>query len=306
VSRLPLPVCVLLVAGPLVGGATATGPASPPADTTFVHEGDSLTVNATAGAVVAGTTDLPPGTEVSVRLQSTDSDSPFLLTDSVTVDRDGHFRTVVDLSAVSPGSEFAAVVHYNGTTVAETTGTVVACDDCRTSSGTTRLASTDPVPASPGVAIAGQADAAPGTDLTVRLRSTGLAQRRAHGFAVGQLVIDETDAGFDSGHVLAEKRRAREVYRSVVGREPPALLTRQIPRAVEDLQVAVVGFAGGYRKPLWREHVEAYCYALLGRAKLRAYPDLYDRIVEVGLTSRATRHGDRPSDVESRLDAAEC
>lgn len=172
-SRLPLLVCVLLVAGPLVGGATATGPASPPADTTFVHEGDSLTVNATAGAVVAGTTDLPPGTEVSVRLQSTDSDSPFLLTDSATVDRDGHFRTVVDLSAVSPGSEFAAVVHYNGTTVAETTGTVVACDDCRTSSGTTRLASTDPVPAGPGVAIAGQADAAPGTDPTVRLRSTG-------------------------------------------------------------------------------------------------------------------------------------
>jgi hypothetical protein len=111
--------------------------------------------------------------------------------------------------------------------------------------------------------------------------STGLAQRRAHGFAVEQLVIDETDAGFDSGHVLAEKRRAREVYRSVVGREPPALLTRQIPRAVEDLQVAVVGFAGGYRTPLWRERVEAYCYALLGRAKLRAYPNLYDRIVEV-------------------------
>jgi hypothetical protein len=173
VSRLTVLVCVLVVAGPLVGGATATGPASPPADTTFVHEGESLTVNATAGAVIAGTTDLPPGTEVSVRLRSTDSDSPFLLTDSATVDRDGRFRSVVDLSPVSPGSEFAAVVHYNGTTVAETTGTVVACDDCRTASETTRVTSTDPLPAGPGVAVAGQAGAAPGTDLTVRVRSTG-------------------------------------------------------------------------------------------------------------------------------------
>jgi hypothetical protein len=113
-------------------------------------------------------------------------------------------------------------------------------------------------------------------------RSTGLAQRRAHGFAVDHLVIDADDTGFDSGHVLAEKRRAREVYRSVVGREPPALLTRQVPRAVEDLQVAVVGFAGSYRRPLWRERVEAYCYALLGRAKLRAYPELYDEVVGAG------------------------
>jgi hypothetical protein len=112
--------------------------------------------------------------------------------------------------------------------------------------------------------------------------STGLAQRRAHDFAVERLVIDEGDAGFDSGHVLAEKRRARDVYRSVVGTEPPALLTRQIARAVEDLQVAVVGFAGSDRRPLWRERVEAYCYALLGRAKLRAYPALYDAIVELG------------------------
>ncbi|MFC5367796.1 BGTF surface domain-containing protein [Salinirubrum litoreum] len=172
-SRLPVLVCVLLVAGPLVGGATAADPASPPADTTFVHEGESITVNATAGAVVAGTTDLPPGTEVSVRLQSSGSASPFLLADSTTVDRDGRFRSVVDLSAVSPGSEFEAVVHYNGTTVAETTGTVVACDGCRAAAETTRVTSTDPAPAGPGVAIEGRAAVAPGTDLTVRVRSTG-------------------------------------------------------------------------------------------------------------------------------------
>lgn len=109
--------------------------------------------------------------------------------------------------------------------------------------------------------------------------SSALARRRGHGFAVENLVVDEGDEGFDSGHTLAEKRRARKVYRSVVGSNPPPLLTRQVTRAVEDLQVAKVGFAGSYQRPLWRERLQAYLYALIGRAKLREYPSLYDAVV---------------------------
>ncbi|MFB6171634.1 MAG: hypothetical protein ABEJ23_03815 [Haloarculaceae archaeon] len=93
--------------------------------------------------------------------------------------------------------------------------------------------------------------------------------------------VDEGDAGFDSGHALAEKHRARSVYRSVVGSTPPPLLTVLVRRAVEDLQVAKVGFAGSYRRPLWRERLEAYLYALVGRAKLRRYLDVYDAVVTV-------------------------
>jgi hypothetical protein len=168
-------VAVLLVAGPVAGVGTTTAalPTSPPADTTFVRENGSLTVNATAGAVLSGTTDLPPGTEVSVRLQSIDAENPFLLTDSATVSRDGEFRSVVDLASVTPGTEFAAVVHYNGTNVAETTGTVVACDDCRPAAETTRFADDVRAPAGPGVALDGRAAVPAGTELTVRVRSTG-------------------------------------------------------------------------------------------------------------------------------------
>lgn len=110
--------------------------------------------------------------------------------------------------------------------------------------------------------------------------STGLAQRRAHDFALDRLVVEPGDRTFDSGHTLAAKRRARSTYRSVVGSDPPPLLTRQVPRAVEDLQVAVVGFGGGGQRPHWREQLKAYCYALVGRAKLREYPALFDALVD--------------------------
>ena len=109
---------------------------------------------------------------------------------------------------------------------------------------------------------------------------TGVARGRAHESAVEDLVVDPGDEGFDSGHVLAEKRRARSVYDSIVGSDPSPLLTRLVGRAVEDLQVAKVGFAGGYRDPMWKERLEAYLYALFGRTKLRAFPEVHESIVE--------------------------
>ena len=114
---------------------------------------------------------------------------------------------------------------------------------------------------------------------TVVALSQGVARVRAHRFAVDELVVDENDAGFDSGHVLAEKRRARSVYRSVIGSDPPPLLTRQAGRAIEDLQVATVDADAGSDWKLWRERLQAYLYALVGRAKLREYPAVYRTVV---------------------------
>lgn len=108
--------------------------------------------------------------------------------------------------------------------------------------------------------------------------STALAERRAHEFALDNLVVEKGQSGFDSGHTLAEKRRARRTYRRVIGDDPPPILTRMARRAIEDLQVAKVGFAGG-EYPLWKDRLEAYLYALIGRAKLREYPKLFDTVV---------------------------
>ncbi|MEZ3164310.1 hypothetical protein ABNG03_14225 [Halorubrum sp. RMP-47] len=118
--------------------------------------------------------------------------------------------------------------------------------------------------------------------LTLRVvgLSIGLARRRAHAIAVDRLVVDPDDEGFDSGYALAAKRRAQATYRSVVGSDPSPLLITQIGRAVEDLQVAEGGFGGGRDEPMWRERLEAYLYALIGGAKLEAYPAVRDAIID--------------------------
>ncbi|NHN40639.1 hypothetical protein G9C85_03175 [Halorubellus sp. JP-L1] len=110
--------------------------------------------------------------------------------------------------------------------------------------------------------------------------ATAIVDWRAHDFAVDHLVVDQSTTGFDSGHVLAEKRRARSTYQDALGDSPPPFLAQQAGRAIEDLQVAKVGFADSYRDPIWKERLNAYLYALLGRAKLHHHPRLYQRIVD--------------------------
>ncbi|MFC6786353.1 hypothetical protein ACFQFH_10745 [Halobaculum halobium] len=107
-----------------------------------------------------------------------------------------------------------------------------------------------------------------------------LVQRRAHDRAVDALVIDPEDDGFDSGHVVGEKRAAMKRFRRVVGDDPAPLLAVLTARAGEDIDVAEVGFAGSYERPIWRDRVDAYCYALIARMKLKEYPQVYGRFVE--------------------------
>lgn len=125
------------------------------------------------------------------------------------------------------------------------------------------------------------------TDVDANLRvvtalgfGSGIVGWRAHDTATDELVVDETTTTFDSGHTLAEKRRARNTYQTALGDDPDPLLAHQAGRAIEDLQVAVVGFGDNYRRPLWKERLEAYLYALVGRSKLHHHPDVYQRIVD--------------------------
>jgi len=116
---------------------------------------------------------------------------------------------------------------------------------------------------------------------TAVVSAQAVVNHRAHGFATDHLVVDEATEGFDSGHVLAEKRRARRSYRDAVGSDPDPLLTRQATRAVQDLRVAEVdtGDTDGSWTP-WKERLDAYLYALVGRARLEHHPDVYERVVD--------------------------
>ncbi|PSQ08447.1 hypothetical protein BRC97_00855 [Halobacteriales archaeon QS_6_71_20] len=119
-----------------------------------------------------------------------------------------------------------------------------------------------------------------GDDLTL-LRATtaaqALAQRRAHEAAVDALVVEPGDDGFDSGHVVREKRAAMRRYRRVVGDSPAPLLSILTERVAEDIDVAEVRRRGGRNGPAWLERVDAYCYALVARTKLKEYPRIYER-----------------------------
>ncbi|WP_323676476.1 hypothetical protein [Halorubellus sp. PRR65] len=117
--------------------------------------------------------------------------------------------------------------------------------------------------------------------LTAVALAQGVVDHRAHGFAIGHLVVDETTTGFDSGHVLAEKRRARSTYQNTIGDDPDPLLTRQAARAIEDLQVATVDHSNNDGHwTAWKERLDAYLYALVGRAKLHHHPKVYHQLVD--------------------------
>ena len=117
--------------------------------------------------------------------------------------------------------------------------------------------------------------------LTVLGLARGLGRWRAHEAVVEEMVIDPDDEGLDSGHVLAEKRRAQSTFESVVGSNPPPLFTVLVERAIEDIRVADIDRDwDGDWKP-WQERVQAYLYALLGRRKLDVYADIYDEYLLV-------------------------
>ncbi|WP_254280001.1 BGTF surface domain-containing protein [Haloarcula marina] len=119
--RVPLALAVL-VAAAVVG----VGPALA-ADTASV-DGSSLPLVSAPQQVLAGHTSLDAGTELTVRLRSTDSSNPFLRQSTARVDDGGEFAAVFDMSNVPADTAYELTVLYDGATLAERSGTVVACD----------------------------------------------------------------------------------------------------------------------------------------------------------------------------------
>ncbi|WP_423999595.1 BGTF surface domain-containing protein [Haloarcula salina] len=128
---------VALVA--LVLGAAAVGTLPAAADQQTSFDGDSFPLVAAQQQVVTGETTIESGTEVTVRIQSNDPESPFLYQSHGEVQDDGTFVAVLDLSSVPANTSYELAVHADGTELTNRTVTVRACeDDC-----------TDPIPETP-------------------------------------------------------------------------------------------------------------------------------------------------------------
>ncbi|GAB3673865.1 hypothetical protein [Halopiger thermotolerans] len=101
----------------------------------------------------------------------------------------------------------------------------------------------------------------------------GLADWRAHEAAVTDLVIGPDDEGFDSGHAFAAKRGARSTYRSVVGSDPTPFMVVLAEPGIASVRMAEVDRNAAISDDswtMWRERVQAYYLALLGRTRLQA------------------------------------
>jgi len=122
-------VAVALVATTVVTGAGAqtTTTATPEPSASFTHEGDEFVVEPAPGQRLEGETSLPAGTRLTLRIQSSNTGSPFLNRVETAVREDGTFTKAVDFSHVERETTFTVTVRYNATTLAETTGRVVTC-----------------------------------------------------------------------------------------------------------------------------------------------------------------------------------
>lgn len=121
--------------------------------------------------------------------------------------------------------------------------------------------------------------------LVVRVLGTarGLVDWRAHEYAVDELAVKPDDEGFDPGHVLAEKRRAKSTFDRTVGSEPTPFLAVLAEQGIGGVRAADIrrdSWGNDDHWTAWRERVQTYLHALLGRARLREYPAVYDRIVD--------------------------
>lgn len=128
-SLLAVALLTLVVSVPVAGATvtTAAGTQSTPAENaTIDHDGDRLTLEAAPGQTISGTTTLPSGEPVSVRLRST-SESPFLRTIETTTGANGSFEGQVDLHNVDPGAAFEITVLHDGTELTTDSGVVTTC-----------------------------------------------------------------------------------------------------------------------------------------------------------------------------------
>jgi len=116
--------------------AAATGPGLAATEQQATLSDDSFPLYSDEQQVVTGETTLDPGTELTVRIKSSDASTPFLYQRQVSVQPDGTFAAQFDLAKVPANTSYELSAHVDGDTQFERTGTIAQCDsDC-----------TDPVP----------------------------------------------------------------------------------------------------------------------------------------------------------------
>lgn len=121
------------VAATTVAGATPSASSQPdavadaPPNGSIDYDGERLVVEQTNGASISGTTTLANGSQVTVRVRSSDSGNPFLRQAVATVGANGSFDATVDFAEVERGTEFTVSVRYNGTELASAPGVVGEC-----------------------------------------------------------------------------------------------------------------------------------------------------------------------------------
>lgn len=142
-------------------------------------------LSAGPGQVVTGTTDLPPGTEVTVSVPADGQDGETLYRANRTVGDDGRFRAVADLGRASPGSTVTVRVAHGGSELASATTEVRTCEQaCNAGRSSPNVPSGDAetvrvdhygtrlvLGTLPGQTVTGNATLPPGTELDVRVES---------------------------------------------------------------------------------------------------------------------------------------
>lgn len=154
-----------------------------------------------------GTADLDDGTELQVRITST-AESGFLLSETVAVE-DEAFAATFDLFDVEPTDVTVTVYLADGEEpdlLTSVDGVIVASDAAddrpiRDDSAGAVTFDDDPVelPAAPNATVSGTADAEPGAEIQVRVRSTG-----EQPFLVTDTTTVDGDGRFDAEVDLAE------------------------------------------------------------------------------------------------------
>lgn len=219
----------ILAVGTVTAGALGAGgfvnDASPPNDaeqpsstpapateqrTIAFDGGTPVELEADGNATVSGTTTLDAGTELSVRVQSADGATPrFFRVAEATVGEDGSFAATFDLSDITSERDVNVSVRAPDAT-REVAGRVIApeggftaptptADDAAVSFDGTELV------ASENATLSGTTDAAPGTEISVRLRS---ADDGVQFLMIGEATVDEDGSftvEFDTSDIYEQR-----------------------------------------------------------------------------------------------------
>lgn len=197
VASVLVPVVAAAPAGAMAtaGAADPTGVA--PADLgatgepgiTVDHEGDAVTVANGSQQVISGTADVPVGTELLVRVQSTGDTQPrFIKSTNAVVREDGTWAVTFDFSRQHAGGTFElAVGTENGSMSTTVDGEIVACGgDC---ADPTPEPTPTPRPEQPGTATDTPGD----SQADVLLHTQAVSVERG-GVAAIEVIFHGTDA----------------------------------------------------------------------------------------------------------------